>query len=87
MAGSARGWTAADLAVVRVPERSGADGAAQAIDALLPTGHVDLVRGKHVKLDTYADLFDADLDGVATALDEARRSAGVAETLPRMHAT
>ncbi|MDQ1217977.1 tyrosine-type recombinase/integrase [Microbacterium arborescens] len=38
-------------------------------------------------LDTYADLFDDDLDGVATALDEARRSAGVAEMLPGTPAT
>uniref|UniRef100_UPI00358E68F5 tyrosine-type recombinase/integrase n=1 Tax=Microbacterium trichothecenolyticum TaxID=69370 RepID=UPI00358E68F5 len=38
-------------------------------------------------LDTYADLFDDDLDGVATALDKARRSAGVAEMLPRTPAT
>lgn len=34
-------------------------------------------------LDTYADLFDDDLDGVATALDHARRAAVVAEVLPR----
>ena len=34
-------------------------------------------------LDTYADLFDDDLDGVATALDEARRAAVVAKVLPR----
>lgn len=34
-------------------------------------------------LDTYADLFEDDLDGVATALDQARRSAGVANLLPR----
>lgn len=33
-------------------------------------------------LDTYADLFDDDLDGVATALDQARRAAGVANLLP-----
>lgn len=34
-------------------------------------------------LDTYADLFDDDLDGVADALDHARRAAVVAEVLPR----
>ena len=34
-------------------------------------------------LDTYADLFDDDLDGVAIALDQARRAAVVAEMLPR----
>ncbi|WP_235562448.1 tyrosine-type recombinase/integrase [Microbacterium sp. Root1433D1] len=34
-------------------------------------------------LDTYADLFDDDLDGVADALDQARRAAVVAEVLPR----
>lgn len=34
-------------------------------------------------LDTYADLFDDDLDGVATALDEAKRAADVAAMLPR----
>lgn len=34
-------------------------------------------------LDTYADLFDNDLDGVATALDEAHRAAVVAKALPR----
>ena len=34
-------------------------------------------------LDTYADLFDDDLDGVAIALDQARRAAVVAEVLPR----
>ena len=34
-------------------------------------------------LDTYADLFDDDLDGVATALDAARRAAVVAKALPR----
>lgn len=34
-------------------------------------------------LDTYADLFDDDLDGVATALDQARRAAGVANLLPQ----
>ncbi|MBT2474226.1 site-specific integrase [Microbacterium sp. ISL-103] len=33
-------------------------------------------------LDTYADLFDDDLDDVATALDQARRAAVVAEVLP-----
>lgn len=33
-------------------------------------------------LDTYADLFDDDLDDVATALDAARRSAVVANLLP-----
>lgn len=38
-------------------------------------------------LDTYADLFDDDLDGVATALDEARRSAVVANLLPQETAT
>ncbi|REJ06278.1 site-specific integrase [Microbacterium bovistercoris] len=34
-------------------------------------------------LDTYADLFDDDLDGVAVALDDARRAAVVAKVLPR----
>jgi integrase len=34
-------------------------------------------------LDTYADLFDDDLDGVATALDAARRATVVATSLPR----
>lgn len=34
-------------------------------------------------LDTYADLFDDDLDGVATALDQGRRAALVANPLPR----
>lgn len=34
-------------------------------------------------LDTYADLFDDDLDGVAIALDQARHAAVVAEVLPR----
>lgn len=34
-------------------------------------------------LDTYADLFDDDLDGVATALDQARHAAVVAAVLPR----
>lgn len=34
-------------------------------------------------LDTYADLFDDDLDSVATALDQARRAAVVAGMLPR----
>ncbi|WP_279432157.1 tyrosine-type recombinase/integrase [Labedella populi] len=34
-------------------------------------------------LDTYADLFDDDLDAVATALDQAARSAVVATALPR----
>jgi len=34
-------------------------------------------------LDTYADLFDDDLDGVADALDHARHAAVVAEVLPR----
>ncbi len=34
-------------------------------------------------LDTYADLFDDDLDGVAVALDQARRAAVVAKVLPR----
>ncbi|GAA2533230.1 hypothetical protein GCM10009860_11600 [Microbacterium mitrae] len=34
-------------------------------------------------LDTYADLFDDDLDGVAHALDQARRTAVVATLLPR----
>lgn len=34
-------------------------------------------------LDTYADLFDDDLDGVAAALDQARRSANVVTTLSR----
>ncbi|MCM3500629.1 site-specific integrase [Microbacterium sp. P26] len=33
-------------------------------------------------LDTYADLFDDDLDAVAAALDQARRSANVATLLP-----
>lgn len=33
-------------------------------------------------LDTYADLFDDDLDGVAAALDKARRAAVVAKVLP-----
>ncbi len=33
-------------------------------------------------LDTYADLFDDDLDAVAAALDQARRSANVATSLP-----
>jgi integrase len=33
-------------------------------------------------LDTYADLFDDDLDAVATALDHARTAADVATTLP-----
>ncbi|GAA2177762.1 hypothetical protein GCM10009847_05130 [Leucobacter tardus] len=33
-------------------------------------------------LDTYADLFDDDLDDVATALDQARASAVVASSLP-----
>lgn len=33
-------------------------------------------------LDTYADLFDDDLDAVAAALDQARRSADVATSLP-----
>ncbi|MEL5990750.1 tyrosine-type recombinase/integrase [Microbacterium phosphatis] len=33
-------------------------------------------------LDTYADLFDDDLDGVATALDQAKRAAVVAKVLP-----
>ena len=33
-------------------------------------------------LDTYADLFDDDLDGVATALNQARSSAVVAKVLP-----
>lgn len=35
-------------------------------------------------LDTYADLFDDDLDDVATALDAARRSAGVVNLLPQV---
>ncbi len=34
-------------------------------------------------LDTYADLFDDDLDGVSKALDEARTEAVVAKPLPR----
>lgn len=34
-------------------------------------------------LDTYADLFDDDLDDVATALDATRRAAVVAKALPR----
>ncbi|WP_281640529.1 site-specific integrase [Aurantimicrobium minutum] len=34
-------------------------------------------------LDTYADLFDADLDTVSEALDAARNSASVAKLLPR----
>lgn len=34
-------------------------------------------------LDTYADLLDDDLDGVADALDHARRAVVVAEVLPR----
>jgi len=34
-------------------------------------------------LDTYADLFDDDLDGVASALDQARRAAVVVKVLPR----
>lgn len=38
-------------------------------------------------LDTYADLFDDDLDGVADALDHARRAAVVAEVLPRSTST
>ncbi|WP_314453255.1 site-specific integrase [uncultured Microbacterium sp.] len=38
-------------------------------------------------LDTYADLFDDDLDGVAVSLDEARRSAGVVSLLSRDTAT
>jgi hypothetical protein len=33
-------------------------------------------------LDTYADLLDDDLDAVAAALDQARRSANVATLLP-----
>lgn len=38
-------------------------------------------------LDTYADLFDDDLDGVAVSLDEARRTAGVVTLLSRDTAT
>lgn len=38
-------------------------------------------------LDTYADLFDDDLDGVANALEHARRAAVVAELLPRGEST
>jgi hypothetical protein len=34
-------------------------------------------------LDTYADLFDDDLDAAATALDQAARSRVVANPLPR----
>lgn len=34
-------------------------------------------------LDTYADLFDDDLDAVATALDQAKNSSDVAKLLPR----
>ncbi|MEF2977273.1 integrase [Subtercola sp. YIM 133946] len=33
-------------------------------------------------LDTYADLFDDDLDAVATALNKAKNSADVAKPLP-----
>ena len=33
-------------------------------------------------LDTYAELFDDDLDGVAAALDQARKSATVPKTVP-----
>lgn len=57
---------------------------------------LDVQAGAHVKavqrmlghasaamtLDTYADLFDDDLDAVAAALDQARRSANVATLLP-----
>ena len=36
-----------------------------------------------VTLDVYADLFDDDLDGVATALDLAAMKSDVANLLPR----
>ncbi|MCU1482935.1 MAG: integrase [Subtercola sp.] len=36
-------------------------------------------------LDTYADLFDDDLDAVATALNKAKNSADVAKALPDAH--
>lgn len=33
-------------------------------------------------MDTYADLFDDDLDAVATALNHAKRNSNVAKVLP-----
>ena len=37
-----------------------------------------------VTLDVYADLFDDDLDGVATALDRAAMQSDVANLLPKV---
>ena len=61
--------TAASLAI-------SAGGNVKAVQRML--GHASAA----MTLDTYADLFDDDLDAVASALDQARTASNVAEMLP-----
>jgi integrase len=53
-----------------------AGGNVKAVQGML--GHASAA----MTLDTYADLFDDDLDAVASALDQARTASNVAEMLP-----
>ena len=66
--------TAASLAI-------SAGGNVKAVQRML--GHASAA----MTLDTYADLFDDDLDAVAHALDQARASSNVAEMLPKENST
>lgn len=92
---SVRGWFA--FAVKRVREADGEFPRVTPHDLRHTAASLAISAGANVKavqrmlghasasmtLDTYADLFDDDLDGVADALDHARRAAVVAKVLPR----
>lgn len=83
----ARGWFARAVKRAGLPDMSPHDLRHTAASLAISAGaHVKVIQrmlghaSASMTLDTYADLFDGDLDGVARALDSARRTAIVGKT-------